>query len=329
MEYGITATLGPGSNKAATWQEMLAAGATAFRLNTSHLTLAQLGPWLEAYAAFSTPLKTRPALVLDLQGSKWRLGRFSAADLRAGQIIDLVNAAESDQAQSLPVPHADFFEAAQTAGDEIVLNDARVRLKVEQRGLTALRCVVTLGGRISSNKGITFVQSSFRKEALSEKDKQIFEETRHFSFVQYAVSYIKDADEMARYRKLMGRQVYLVAKLERAGAVLDDSARIARLADEMWLCRGDLGAEMGMRGMARAALEFSRKVERCRVPVYLAGQVLEHMSEQPTPTRSEICYIYEALVRGYRGLVLSDETAVGRFPVESCRAAALFRGEGG
>jgi pyruvate kinase len=326
MDYDIIATLGPGSNNSSIWQSMLSAGATAFRLNTSHLTISQLNIWLDSYRVFISGQKTKPPMVLDLQGSKWRLGRFSPYELMEGQIIDLVEAETSEQANTLPVPHRDFFVAAATSSDEILLNDGRILLNVKLRGEKDLRTIVVRGGKISSHKGITFVNNSYRKESLSEKDQTIFEETRHLNFVRYAISYIKDAAEMTRYRTLLGKSAYLIAKLERANPVLEETAQVARQVNEMWLCRGDLGAEMGIKGMAQAVQRFSQTVNRYHIPVYLAGQVLEHMVDQPSPTRSEVCYLYEALTRGYSGIVLSDETAIGKYPVESCLSAALFRG---
>jgi pyruvate kinase len=124
--------------------------------------------------------------------------------------------------------------------------------------------------------------------------------------------------------RLAGHPAYLIAKLER-GPALDEAGLIAASADELWLCRGDLGAELGLREMALAVRRFSEGAARCPVPVYLAGQVLEHMTGQPNPTRSEVCYLYDALAQGYHGVVLSDETAIGRYPVESCAAAAMFK----
>ncbi len=100
---------------------------------------------------------------------------------------------------------------------------------------------------------------------------------------------------------------------------------IAAVADELWLCRGDLGAELGLRPMAEAVQRFSDSIGDLPIPALLAGQVLEHMVEHPAPTRSEVCDLYEALLKGYRGFVLSDEAAIGRYPIESCRIAALFR----
>ena len=129
---------------------------------------------------------------------------------------------------------------------------------------------------------------------------------------------------MARYRAQFGQSAYLIAKLERRPAV-DQGTQLAKSADELWLCRGDLGAELGAKAMAEAVHRFSARVGRLSTPAFLAGQVLEHMAEHPTPTRSEVCYLHDALTKGYRGVVLSDETAVGRYPVESCRIAALWR----
>ena len=91
------------------------------------------------------------------------------------------------------------------------------------------------------------------------------------------------------------------------------------------MCRGDLGAELGLAGMAKAAHAFQDRVRDLALPALLAGQVLEHMTLHPAPTRSEVCALYDALDAGYRGVVLSDETAIGQYPIESCRQAALFR----
>jgi pyruvate kinase len=128
---------------------------------------------------------------------------------------------------------------------------------------------------------------------------------------------------MLRYRQDLGEEVHLVAKLERRPA-LEDAMQIAQSADCLWLCRGDLGAELGLREMAVAVREFNRTIPVLPVPAILAGQVLEHMTEHETPTRSEICYLHDALEAGYRGVVLSDETAIGRHPQAAVRTAGIF-----
>ena len=92
-----------------------------------------------------------------------------------------------------------------------------------------------------------------------------------------------------------------------------------------WLCRGDLGAELGIRSMAETVHRFSDGIGDRPVPVLMAGQVLEHMTEHPAPTRSEVCYLSDTLRAGYHGFVLSDEVAIGRYPIDSCKIAAMFR----
>jgi len=324
MDYQIIATLGPGSNSESIWERMLQAGVTGFRVNTCHLSLPRLEAWIERLGTFLVPQNPRPALVLDLQGSKWRLGQFPAFDLAEGQEVRLVCAASAEAPNVIPVPHPDFFQAASLSSAEIVLNDGRIRFRLESRAGNSLIARVVAGGPILPQKGITYTASTYRQERLSETDRTILDRTHGTEGIRYALSYVKDADEMAHYRALIGASAYLIGKVERQPAV-DETIEIAASAEEIWLCRGDLGAELGERGMAVSAHRFSERVARVPVPVLLAGQVLEHMTEHPAPTRSEVCQMYDALKRGYQGFVLSDETAIGRYPVESCRIAALFR----
>jgi pyruvate kinase len=303
---------------------MLDAGVTAFRLNTSHLTLAQLQQWLAQLTPFLMARNPAPPLVLDLQGSKWRLGEFPTRTFEAGEPIDLVYAATSDRPTALPVPHLDFFQAAPVSSSEIVLNDAKIKLVREAIGAESIRARVITGGELSARKGITFTTSDYRQENLSDKDRAILAQTRQLPFVRYAISYIRDAEELRKYRTHFGEAAYLIAKLERQPAI-DETTQIAEIADELWVCRGDLGAELGLRAMAEAVRRFSNTIGDLIIPAFMAGQVLEHMTAQPTPTRSEVCYLHDVLLDGYRGVVLSDETAIGRYPIESCRIAAMFR----
>jgi pyruvate kinase len=352
MNYHIVATLGPASADEGTWRSLLAAGATAFRLNTAHFQLETLESWLSRIARFreqsgggssafssedGSPSAQAFPVILDLQASKWRIGSVETTELPAGARVQLIPASEqaidTDAAgtpsQVLPVPHPDFFAAAEIAGSgEIAVNDARVMLGIETLEKQRITARVLRGGEISAGKGITIVGSSYRKEQLNQKDTRIAELARSYSFVRYALSYVKDAVEMNNYRRLFsdreGDAEYLIAKLERASA-LEEAEQIARIADELWICRGDLGAEMGAAAMAEQLFRFFPRIRDIGEPVFLAGQVLEHMTAHPTPTRSEISYLYEALQRGVQGLVLSDETAVGAYPLEACRAAAMFR----
>jgi pyruvate kinase len=324
MEYHIVATLGPTSETEAIWESMLAAGVSAFRLNTSHLSLSDLERWLGRIQNFFRSHGSEVPVVLDLQGSKWRLGTFQPRLLFKGQRLELVHADALEREDILPVPHADFFVAACQSKAEIVLNDARVRLHLEAASRERVKTVVIQAGPVSSGKGITFSTSEYRIETLNEKDRLILETTQALDFVRYAISYVKDAEEMTRYRAWAGDGSYLIAKLERQPAI-NEARGIAASADEVWLCRGDLGAELGMSAMAEVVYSLLDEPRLTEIPTLLAGQVLEHMSTAPVATRAEICNLYDTLARGYQGVVLSDETAIGSYPLEACRTAALFR----
>ncbi|MFO7624217.1 MAG: pyruvate kinase [Anaerolineales bacterium] len=324
MEYDIIATLGPSSARDVIWREMLSIGVTGLRLNTSHLSQDQVYLWIEKLHAFNNSNGSQYPLVLDLQGSKWRLGQFTPYELVENQEVQLVYATDTHRQHELPVPHPDFFLSAASATGDILLNDAKVRLLVLNVGQESIRARVILGGWISPGKGITHQSSDYRIETMTDKDQILVEQSRSLDFIRYAISYVKDAAEMARFRAMIGKGNYLIAKLERKPA-LDQVNKIAELSDELWLCRGDLGAELGDKDMAEAVHRFSKQVRNQPVPVVLAGQVLEHMTAHATPTRSEVCYLYDAIQMGYRGFVLSDETSIGQYPLASCRAAALLR----
>ncbi|HEX2867700.1 MAG TPA: pyruvate kinase [Ignavibacteriales bacterium] len=323
MKYDITVTLGPASNSEEVWREMISSGVTSFRLNTSHMEAGEVEDMVKRIAAFTSKENTELPIVLDLQGSKWRIGLVEAHEMKEGETVELTLSERSENKNELPVPHEDFFKAALSSGKEIVLNDRKVVLSVEAVGINSITARVEKGGPVSSRKGITFSDSHFRSESLKKKDSEIIKRMKTYN-VRYTVSYVKDAEEMKRYRGLIGDGVYIIAKLER-GESLRDALRIKDYANELWLCRGDLGAELGLRKMAEAAAEFSGRVKDIPCPVILAGQVLEHMTNFPEPTRSEVSYIYEALEKGFSGIVLSDETAVGNYPMEACRTAAMFR----
>ena len=334
--YEIIATLGPSSADPSVWEKLLSAGATAFRLNSSHLTVDELLGWLDRLERFFQTRGGPVEVVIDLQGSKWRLGALEPRYLDMGEQVMLILAEAADPSTgglsgALPVPRADFFRAAPLSDGEVVLNDAKVRLRIEGVQENALVARVTHAGPIASRKGITLPGSSYRSEALSEKDHQIVTRTRPWDFASFAVSYVKDAAEMRRYRAIFdampGMLPRLIAKLERAEA-MHEAAEIGQtlLPDgALWVCRGDLGAEVGLPAMARAVHHLTQQIASMPAPLLMAGQVLEHMTCASNPTRSEVCYLHDCLRAGYRGFVLSDEVAVGPYPVESCQAAAAFR----
>ncbi len=358
MTYDIIATLGPATAAPADALRLLHNGANRFRLNTSHLSVTETMTWIEHLPDRANQAEARNGpheVVLDLQGSKWRLGVFEVCVLALGDTVVLWDcsvpaapgAAGANDAAStsrfpassakaavhrLPVPHSDFFRAAADCPGTVRLNDGRVELQIEDVEPAALRCRVMTQGEISPRKGISLPGSTFRREGLSDKDQDIVRRAALLPQVSYALSYVRDAEELRVLKHAVDsvdevgsvRGRCIIAKIERPEAVNDIEA-IAQECNELWICRGDLGAELGSVAMARTVHELTGKLRRLAPPTVLAGQVLEHMTTHPEPTRSELCHLYDALKAGYAGIVLSDETAVGKHPAAACRAAAMFQ----
>lgn len=322
--YEVIATLGPATRTDSLRRRLLEAGATAFRLNTSHLDFDTLMSELERLQGFRNAARNEPCIVLDLQGSKWRLGKPVARELHRDERVRFIYGELPDTPDALPVPHRDFFLAAAECSGEVRVNDARVQLEIVSNAETEVTAVVRVGGVISPRKGVTVPGSKVRTDEPGEKDSRIIEATRGMTGISYAFSYLRDSIEMHAFRRQVGDANRLIAKIERATA-LEDVENIAAAADELWLCRGDLGAELGLSTMARAVHAFTAAIPRYSRPCILAGQVLEHMTGALHPTRSEICHTYDALHAGYAGFVLSDETAIGEYPEESCRICSIHK----
>ncbi|PIE89927.1 MAG: hypothetical protein CR997_08930 [Acidobacteria bacterium] len=324
MNYRVITTLGPACRSRQLWEELVAAGSDTFRLNTSHTTLGELAGWISDYASFSRSFGRVIPFVLDLQGSKWRLGELNSRVVQKGEQLKLIQSETSAQVDELPIPHPDFFRAVRESGAEVILNDAKVRLRVLRQTGNGVATVVTQAGPLASKKGVTLSDSPFRIEELQAKDAEIVALTRDLPGIYYAVSYVRDAVEMARYRCFIGDRVRLAAKIERRSSI-NSLNEIASLCDEIWICRGDLGAELGMKGMAEEVQRMLAAEQPAGKPVILAGQVLEHMVHSATPTRSELCHLYNCLCSGIDGFVLSDECAIGDHPVLATQHAAMFR----
>jgi pyruvate kinase len=330
MNYQIVATLGPASCTDDMILALHAAGASGFRLNSSHLSPARLQSWLVRLERLFSRLVPSPPLVVDLQGAKRRLGDFSAFELVEQDQVELVCAANTRHSRTLPLPWPDLFESLRP-GDRLLVNDARSVLIIENSSSRGLTARVLAGGVVSSRKGVTCRPADPGREpgAGAPRGPDAAEEafiaaSENYGFVCYALSYVESPAELASLRARCPAPRRLIAKLETENG-LEAARAIAATADELWLCRGDLGAEMGNASMAAAVRSFSRRLADLPVPVLMAGQVLEHMTGHPQPTRSEVCHLADLLGAGYSGIVLSDETAVGRHPEQSCRAAALFR----
>ncbi len=311
-QYQIIATLGPAvSNKV---NALISAGATGFRLNCSHLTLNQLSRWLiELEQAFHRCGDAMPVW-LDLQGSKMRIGKLAnIVILQRDEILTFKNC-YSQVSHEIPLPHTSVFQKVKP-GDELLLDDGRVQLKVENINDGNFQARVMNFGELSSFKGFLLQNSVTELDQISARDQVFIEQTQQWKFIGYAVSYLQSAKELQLFQKnLNGRP--LVAKIERQKAFLQ-LRDIANLADITWLCRGDLGVNGSIYSLFEYEKKFIDHMVFIKKPSLIAGQVLENMVRSNYPSRSEIAHLGYLLENGFSGIVLSDETAIGRYPVEA------------
>ncbi len=308
----LTFTLGPASESDEIILGLLQT-ADRFRLNASHLDAAGLRSWLKRLQTlFEQSGKTIP-VIIDLQGAKMRLGRLAPL-AQLPERITLTLANESDAPSALPVPHEELFKAVRL-GDILTLNDAKVRIEI--RGIRLhegrIDALVLTNGPVSSGKGVNRASHPIPYGKLLDRDAAMIAASKDFPFVEYAFSFVHSGHEAELLRPQVGRH-RLIAKIERPEAI-PNTAQIDVLFDEIWFCRGDLGAQAGLSQLGPLQDEFVSFFEKMRHPKILAGQVLEHMTHFPEPTRSEVVHLHDIRKAGFDGIVLSDETAIGKNPL--------------
>ena len=300
-----------------------------FRVNASHMTTESLGAFCEAYGRVAG-LGAVP-LYIDLQGAKLRVHaaqpqcRVGTGDHVAVVCLGDEAGATTTTAATPGDDKARIFVGANImallqAGTEVSIDDGKVELVVEAVAADRSHAdaVVRRGGDVRARKGFNLRPHPVAFTALSARDRAHVAATRQHAFVRYALSFACLASEVEELRALAGPERPVAVKLERP---LDTDAVVAlgRSAGELWVCRGDMGAQLGTpgalavyyRGFVVGALPLLLR-EGCRV--VMAGEVLDHMCDAPAPTRSEVCHLADLWALGFDGIVVSNETAWGKHP---------------
>jgi len=304
----IVATIGPASFEL--FRELAEEGAAAFRLNASHMSPDRLE---EVLGRVRAALPLLP-VVVDLQGAKMRLGEFPERELCAGERVRL--AVEPGASDALPLPHPEAFRSLE-AGDTLSCDDDRIRLRVQSATETELEAESLSDGCLWPRKGVNLLEHPVVLDDINPRDAEHVRRASCHPHVGFACSFMLDGSEAEWIRSRAPGSV-VIGKVERRGA-LEHIEDVAAAVDELWICRGDLGAQLGAAELGAQVASF-RPRETGR-PVLMAGQVLEHLTHHPEPTRSEVCHLHDILARGYAGIVLSDETAIGSDPRGALRTA--------
>jgi len=309
--FDVVATLGPASFGLA--RELADAGATALRLNASHLSPDDLA----RRAAQARQAVPDIPLVVDLQGAKMRVGDLAEREVARGATVRF--SVQPASADDVPLPHPELFAAAEV-GQTTGLDDGRLRFRVRDRGEGWLAAEALVAGVLRRRKGVNLLEHPVRLRGLTPADAERLDAVRPLPGVQVAWSFAFDGRE-AEWVRARRPAAPFVAKIERREAV-DALAEIASRADAVWICRGDLGEQLGPAALGRFVGALAPSRFAC--PVLMAGQVLEHLTGHCEPTRSELCHLHDLVARGYAGIVLSDETAIGRHPAHAVAEAVAL-----
>jgi len=326
----IAATLGPASGRQSTLTRMVDAGLDVARLNFSHGT-ADEHRRLVAELRKASRLRGRPVAVLaDLQGPRFRVGRLPGGrvELETGTEVELVAGVRSAPGGKIPVSYRALCRDV-ARGDTLLLDDGNLSLTVTRVRAQVVRCVVERGGELSDHKGINIPGKRLSAAALTAKDRRDLRQAVEMGADWLAVSFVRKAADVTTAKRLLkraGREIPVMAKIERPEAV-DDLDAILAASDGLMVARGDLAVEVSPEKVPHLQKEIIERANAVGKPVITATQMLESMRFARRPTRAEASDVANAILDGSSGLLLTAETAVGRYPVETIRMMARIIAE--
>jgi len=314
----ILATIGPASGEHDRLAALVDAGMDAARLNFSHANHAQHRAWASLIRDAAEDAGRPLSLVADLQGPKLRVGELSAPRLLATGEEVVVTPEESARDGELPISPAVIGDVLARDND-VLIDDGLVRLRVEEVEHGRARCRVLVGGPVSSHKGVNLPGVPLPIPSLTPKDVSDLELALELEADYVALSFVRSAADVRELRGLIeeaGSHAEVIAKIEKAEAV-DVLDEIVTEADALMVARGDLGVEIGPASVPLLQKRIILRSLELGKPVITATQMLESMIEHAEPTRAEASDVANAVLDGSSALMLSGETAVGAYPVET------------
>jgi len=313
----IVATLGPASSTPDQLRRLFEAGVDVFRLNLSHGSHEDHRQRHAALRALETETGRPICILTDLQGPKIRVGAFAggSAELKPGAAFRLDLEDKPGDERRVQLPHPEVLKVL-APGVDLLLDDGRLRLKVERTGAGFADTVVVLGGKLKDRKGVNLPGVVLPVSPLTEKDRRDLAFALDLGVEWVALSFVQRAEDVAEARRLIAGRAAVMVKLEKPSAIehLDE---LIDLADAVMVARGDLGVEMSPEDVPSVQKRIIGASRLRGKPVVVATQMLESMINAPAPTRAEASDVATAVYDGADALMLSAETASGSYPLEA------------
>jgi pyruvate kinase len=320
----IVATLGPGSSSPEIIQEMIEAGVDVFRLNFSHGTHKEQKHRSELIRECSEKSGRIVGILADLQGPKIRTRKFKDAQVQLirGETFILDAALDENEGtqERVGITYKSLPKDVKS-GDMLLLDDGRVELEVRKVKGDEIHCEVLYTALLSNNKGINLRGGGLSAPALTEKDREDLKAAVSMEVDYIALSFARSAVDVKQCRELVnaaGSDAGIITKIERAEAI-DNIDEIIEASDVIMVARGDLGVEMGDAELPALQKDLIKKARRMNKVAITATQMMESMIDCPIPTRAEVFDVANSVLDGTDAVMLSGETAVGRYPTKTVR----------
>lgn len=313
----ILATLGPASSTPERIRELFEAGADVFRLNFSHGTQEDHAARYQAIRDLEKETGRSIGILMDLQGPKLRIGKINGGKvtLQTGQKFRLdLDPAEGDATRA-NLPHPEIFAALEN-GTDLLLDDGKLRLRVDSFSADHAETTVMVGGPLSDRKGVNVPGVVLPISPLTEKDLDDLRFGLDLGVDWVALSFVQRPEDIREARAIIGNQAWIMAKLEKPQA-LEHLEEIIELCDGVMVARGDLGVEVPPQRVPVIQRQIVRAARAAGRPVVVATQMLESMISSPVPTRAEASDVATAIYSGADAVMLSAESASGQFPIEA------------
>ena len=320
----IIVTIGPSSRDPEILDQLLEAGMDCARLNFSHGTLEEHGEVIRTLRELSDRRERPVAILQDLGGIKLRLGQMAnPVQLNPGDVVSMVSDAESDRPDVLPFPQAGVLRNLRP-GHKVFISDGTVSMEVLEAGEDSVKMrVLSSAASISSFKGVNLPGVTIDQPVLTEADKVALQFGMQQDVDWVAVSFVRRSADITYakdYLRSIGSNSLVMAKMER-GEGIDNIDSILEEVDGVMVARGDMGVEIPMEQVPLVQKSMVKKANEAAKVSAIATQMLLSMVESPTPTRAEVSDITNAVLDGCDAILLSDETAMGKFPVETVKVA--------
>ncbi len=322
----IVATLGPSSSDYETIKKLVEAGVTVFRINTSHGEKEEHAEKIRIIRQIEKELNKNLPVLIDLQGPKIRVGKLpNPIEIKKGQEIVLENTTELKEG-IIPVDYEGIAKDV-TVGEKILLDDGKVGLRVEKIIDSKVYTTVEYGTVIKPRKGINIPGAQASLEAVTQRDKEYIKFAIEQNADYLALSFVRKAEDVKcakYYTKAFGdKEIPIIAKIEKPQAV-ENLEEIVMTADGIMVARGDLGIEMSPQEVPIAQKKIIQLTNEHKKPCIVATQMLESMMEEPIPTRAEASDVANAIYDGTDAIMLSGESAAGKYPVEAVEMMATI-----